>query len=101
MGAVPVRLSRAARWTLVVLLLLTAGAAAALYYVARESSVLRDRVIAALNGRFESEVALDTLKVTAFPKPGITGTKLELKQNGRPGSPPLIAIREFTGTAGL
>src|SRR3954451_10071208 len=95
------RLSRTLLRLILVLLLLVAAAAAVLTYVTRRTPLLRDRVVAAINERFESQVRMASLEVSAIPKAGIHGTELELRQNGRTDVPPLITIHEFTGTAAL
>lgn len=67
----------------------------------RATPMLRDRVVNALNQRFESQVSLGALTVAAFPRPEISGSRLELRHNGRTDVPPLISIRDFSGAAGL
>jgi hypothetical protein len=62
---------------------------------------LRDRVVEALNGRFQSRVAIDSLQVSLFPRPEVSGAGLELRHNGRTDVPPLITLRSFAGGAGV
>jgi hypothetical protein len=62
---------------------------------------LRDRVLQALNGRFQSQVQIETLQVAIFPTPEISGTGLALRHNGRTDVEPLITVRSFAGRAGL
>jgi hypothetical protein len=92
---------RAARWLLAVGLLLFIGISVAITYVVRATPLLRDRVVSALNQRFESQVQLGSLTVAAFPRPEINGSRLELRHTGRTDVPPLISIRDFSGAAGL
>jgi uncharacterized protein involved in outer membrane biogenesis len=84
---------------LVVLLLVAAAVAST--YILRNTSMLRDRVVAALNQRFQSQVQLGSLEIAAFPRPEIRGSRLELRHNGRTDVPPLITVREFSGGAGV
>jgi AsmA-like protein len=67
----------------------------------RGTPYLRDRVVAALNGRFQSQVAVETLQVGIFPRPEVSGAGLVLRHNGRTDVPPLITLESFTGSAGL
>ena len=69
--------------------------------VTRGTPYLRDRVVAALNGRFQSQVAVETLQVSIFPRPEVSGAGLVLRHNGRTDVPPLITLESFTGSAGL
>jgi hypothetical protein len=96
-----VPLPRRARWLLIVILLLGSVTSVAITYMVRATPMLRDRVVSALNQRFESQVELGELTVAAFPRPEISGSRLELRHNGRTDVPPLISIRDFSGAAGL
>jgi AsmA-like C-terminal region len=69
--------------------------------VTRGTPYLRDRVVAALNGRFQSQVAVERLQVGIFPRPEVSGSGLVLRHNGRTDVPPLITLESFTGSAGL
>jgi hypothetical protein len=62
---------------------------------------VRDRVLQALNGRFQSQVQLETLQVAIFPTPEVSGTGLVLRHNGRTDVQPLITVGAFAGRAGL
>ena len=62
---------------------------------------VRDRAIAALNERFRSEVALDSLQISVFPRPEVSGGGLILRHNGRTDVTPLIRIESFSASAGL
>ena len=67
----------------------------------RSAPRLRDRVVTALNARFESKVELGSLEASVFPKPRASGTSLTLRHRGRADVPPLITIESFETTAGL
>lgn len=62
---------------------------------------VRDRAIAALNERFRSEVALDSLQISTFPRPEVIGGGLAIRHNGRTDVTPLIRIESFSASAGL
>jgi hypothetical protein len=68
-------------------------------WAVRSAPQLRDRVIAALNARFEGQVALDSLDPSIFPKPRAAGTGLTLRHRGRTDVPPLISIDSFETSA--
>src|SRR5688572_6226293 len=60
---------------------------------------IRNRVVEALNERFDSEVGLESLDASILPRPRAAGTGLTLRHNGRTDVPPLIAIQSFEATA--
>ena len=96
--------AHATRWRRTLLiagLLLAIAAVVALSVATRLTPHLRNRVVSALNARFESEVALESLQVGVFPTPEVSGGGLVLRHNGRTDVPPLISVRAFTGSAGL
>jgi hypothetical protein len=67
----------------------------------RATPHVRDRVVDALNERFSSQVALESIDASIIPIPRGAGTGLTLRHNGRTDVPPLISIRTFEATAGL
>jgi hypothetical protein len=67
----------------------------------RATPHVRDRVVDALNQRFSSQVALESIDASIIPIPRGAGTGLTLRHNGRTDVPPLISIRTFEATAGL
>ena len=67
----------------------------------RATPQVRDRIVAALNARFESQVGLESLQAAIFPRPSISGTGLTLRHNGRTDVPPLITIQAFQASAGI
>ena len=70
-------------------------------WAVRSAPTLRDRVVDALNARFESQLALGSLDPSMFPKPRAEGTALTLRHRGRTDVPPLITIESFDTSAGL
>ena len=67
----------------------------------RATPHVRDQVVAAMNERFESEVALEALQVSVFPRPEVTGRGLSVRWNGRDDVPPLVRLGTFEASAGL
>jgi uncharacterized protein involved in outer membrane biogenesis len=82
-------------------LLLAIVGVVALSLATRATPYLRDRIVSALNGRFDSEVAVESLQVAVFPRPEVSGTGLVLRHHGRTDVAPLITVRSFTGSAGV
>jgi len=95
------RRSRIRTTLLVAGLLLAIGGVVALSVASRLTPHLRERVVAAINTRFQSKVEVASLQVAVFPRPEIQGTGLVLRHNGRTDVAPLISIRSFVGGAGL
>ena len=62
---------------------------------------VRDQVVAAMNERFQSEVELEALQVSMFPRPEVSGGGLQLRHNGRTDVPPLIKIDRYAASAGV
>src|SRR5687767_13903590 len=95
----PSRRTRRIAWVGILL----AGIAGVLYLKLATGATpyVRDRVAAALNAWFASDVALASLQVGAFPRPAVTGSGLVLRHRGRTDVPPLITVDSFAGSAGL
>ena len=70
-------------------------------WAARSAPRLRDRVVDAINARFESQLSLDSLDPSIFPKPRAAGRMLTLRHNGRTDVPPLITIDSFETSASI
>jgi len=81
--------------------LLLIVAALVLSGATRLTPYVRDRVVAVLNVRFESTVDLQSLQVSIFPRPDMTGGGLTLRHKGRLDVPPIISIKSFSAGAGL
>jgi hypothetical protein len=88
-------------WRILIGSLLLAAAAVALFlsWAVRATPHVRDRVVAALNERFESQVALESLDASVVPRPRASGTGLTLRHRGRTDVPPLITIPSFEASA--
>ena len=81
------------------LFLLIAAAGVFLWWGVRATPRVRDRVVAALNERFNSHVALESLEASVVPRPRAAGTGLTLRHRGRTDVPPLISIPAFEASA--
>jgi len=79
---------------------LIGGALLAAWAVGVEPRI-RDRVVDALNQRFDSQVAIGTLEMSVLGRARAAGTGLTLRHNGRTDVPPLISIDSFEATAPL
>ena len=93
---------KSVRWLLLaafVLLLVAAGVYVT--WAIRATPYVRDRVVAALNERFASQVALESLDMDVLPRGRAAGTGLTLRHNGRTDVPPLISIDSYEATAPL
>ena len=62
---------------------------------------IKQRLMNALGERFDSEVQLETLTVSLFPSPRLSGRGLVLRHKHRTDVPPLVMIASFSGEAGL
>jgi AsmA-like C-terminal region len=78
-------------------LLLIFGVAMAVI-AARIEPIVRDRAIAALESRFDSDVELQTLKVSLVNHITVHGEGLVLRHHGRRDVPPLIEIHQFSAS---
>lgn len=88
-------------WWLLGLGIFLVGLVGALFVLrAHFSPLLRERAIAMLSDRFESEVEIHEFNASLFPL-GIEGGGLELRHHGRRDVPPLITIQKFRAYASL
>ena len=95
------RVTRSRRLLLVGCLLLIVGVAVFLSWAMRATPHVRDRVVEALNQRFDSHVELQSLDAAVFPSPRVGGTGLTLRHKGRTDVSPLITIARFDASAGV
>jgi hypothetical protein len=65
------------------------------------SDTLRERVVAALADRLDSDVELERLSLRIFPTLHAEGNGLTIRHQGRQDVPPLIAVSRFTIDADL
>jgi hypothetical protein len=92
---------RHAKALLIACALLLISTVVLLSFATRLSPSVRDKAVSALNSRFQSEVDMDWLQVSVFPRPEVTGGGLRLRHNGRTDVPPLITIGAYSASAGL
>ena len=57
-------------------------------WASRSMPLLRERVVDAINSRFDSKLSLESLDPDAFPRPRASGRGLVLRHNGRTDIPP-------------
>lgn len=89
---------KAIGYTLLALCLLIAGAfIAASVYVHGLGPRVKQRVVEALQQRFDADVDLKSLEISLFPQPSVTGEDLTIRHKGWTDPHPLIYIRRFSG----
>lgn len=74
---------------------LAIAAIAVLLTVPIRSEALKARIIALLSDQLESEVTIERLEGRIFPRVGVSGGGVVIRQKGRTDVPPLIQIKEF------
>ncbi|HLG56090.1 MAG TPA: AsmA-like C-terminal region-containing protein [Vicinamibacterales bacterium] len=79
-------------------LLVATGATVWLAWGIRPEHV-RDRLIAAINERFDGHVEAESLDVSLLPKPSIAGTGVTLRLRDQGDVPPLITVPAFSASA--
>ena len=94
-------LERHARELLVACGLLLIVVVVLLSLATRLSPYVRDKAVSSLSERFQSDVDMDWLQVSLFPRPEVAGGRLSLRHNGRSDVPPLITIGSYSASAGL
>ena len=92
---------RRRRTLLVVFTLVLIVGAILLSVATRITPHVRQRAAAALNERFKSDVELEALQVSIFPRPALVGTGLVLRHKGRTDVAPLIKIGSYSASAGI
>lgn len=73
--------------------------AIALTWGIRATPAVRERLLAALNERFASNIELEELDVALFPRPSVAGTGFRFLRD--PDAPPLIVLDSFESSAEL
>jgi hypothetical protein len=87
--------------TIAVVLLLALGACFVIWRARTLDDFTRAWVIRELSARFESQVELEDIHVSAFPRMQVSGDGLALHYKNRTDVPPLIRIGEFTFNLGV
>ena len=70
-------------------------------WASRATPYVRERIVDALNARFDSQVDVDVLNIDVYPQPEVSGNGLRLRYNGRTDIPPLITLGTFDAGATL
>ena len=86
---------------MVAALLLLISGAILLSQASRLTPHVRNRVVSALEERFDANVELGVFQVSVFPRPEVWGEGLRVRYKGRTDVPPLISIESFSASAGL
>lgn len=94
-------MTRPRRALLAIAVLVAVAAAVVFLKVARVTPHVRDLAIASLESRLDSTADMETLEVSAFPQPQLSGTGLSLRWKGRTDVPPLVRIGRFSASAGI
>ena len=71
------------RRAFLVAFVLIAIVGAVLLSMATRASLVRERVVTALNDRFASQVDLESLQVAVFPRPELSGSGVSVRWDGR------------------
>ncbi|MBV8571947.1 MAG: hypothetical protein JO319_15120 [Acidobacteriaceae bacterium] len=56
---------------------------------------IKERVVAALSDRFDADVTLDSIAVSVYPEPNVTGEGLSIRHRQWPDHEPIIFIKRF------
>src|SRR5688572_7703699 len=75
---------------------LITAAIVATYIANNFEPVIRARIIQELEQRFDSQVQLDKLNISAIPRLHVVGRGLTLKMNRFPNLPPILQADEFS-----
>lgn len=88
---------------LLVLSVLTLVIAAAVLFVkvSQVTPHVRSLAITSLESRLDSKADIESLEVSAWPEPRLSGTGLALRWKGRTDVPPLVRIGQFSASAGI
>ena len=76
-------------------MLLVAAGGFATFYLRTLQPRLKQRVVTALQQRFDADVQLKELQFSIFPSPSVEGAGLVITHKQWTGDPPLIQIRHF------
>jgi hypothetical protein len=89
------------RWTVVAAIAVAAAIAAWRLASPALARIATERVKKSLEEQSDSNLEIQNLSVTVFPRVRITAEGLVFRQNGRTDVPPLITIRRLEGTASV
>ena len=69
--------------------------------VSRITPHVRDAAIAGLEERFKSDVDIESLQVSIFPRPEVLGTRLSVRLKGNTKVIPMIRVHSYSASTGL
>jgi len=92
---------RVPRFALVALILIGVVIAILGSRMSRATPHVRDATISALEERFHSQVDLESLQVSIFPRPEVYGAGLNVRFDRQTNRIPMIRVDSFTASAGL
>ncbi len=91
------RTRKAIVWALAILILLVVGGSIALsVYIRGFGPRIKQRVVDALEKRFDADVELKSLEVSIFPEPSVAGEELTIRHRQWKDPHPLLHIRRFS-----
>ncbi len=95
-------MKRVPRFVLVALcLLLVGGGIAGYFYIKTLGPRSKERIIRALDDRFNAEVSIGSIDVTILPHPGVTVEGLSVRHRNWPTRHPLFTARRFSARFGF
>src|SRR5262245_34342357 len=63
--------------------------------IAYRPAALKGRIVALLRDQLESEVSIETLEGSFFPRVALSGSGLTVREKGRTDVPPLLTVKRF------
>ncbi len=95
-------MNRVLRFVLVALcLVLVGGGIAGYFYVKTLGPRSKERIIRALDDRFNADVSIRSIDVSILPHPAVTVEDLTVRHRNWPSQHPLISARRFTARFGF
>ncbi len=67
----------------------------------RMGPILRDRIQQELKERYQSDIQIQDLTISLFPRARVSGTNVVFREHGRTDVPPLVTMKRFEATAGF
>jgi hypothetical protein len=92
---------RRRRMLLVTFVLVAITGAVLLSVATRLTPQIRERAIAAVEERLQSDVDVESLQISVMPRPAVLGTGLIVRHHGRTDVEPLIRLGSYSASAGL
>ena len=76
-------------------------AAVLAYFATHFEPIIRERLVDAIEQKYQSKVQIENLHVSLFPQPVVSGEGIQLRLHGRTDIPPMVTLEKFTLHAGL